>query len=380
MIHVVIASKSYTLRTFQEQLACVAEAPDIRITLLSPAGWPSMPLESLMTHHPRVDIQLLPSLFLGKHALWSMPSCYPALRRLRPDILHFDEFYTVHSFLSSFSGMLYGIPSIFSTYQNIYRQYPLPFSAIERFVLRHSSGAIAHSEGAASVLRRKGFKGRTVITQDLGVDTALFTPGPRRQMALPYEQLRVGFAGRLVRAKGVDVLVDAFARLAPGPHLYLAGDGPLGAELQQIIARLHTEGRVHLFGHQPSSRMAVFMNEVDVLVLPSRTTLTWKEQFGRVLVEAMATGMPVLGSDSGEIPAVIGDAGLIHREGDAEQLAAQLAGVLQDDALRRSLGDAARRRATENYDTRHLAHRRAAFYRSVVGTPTPSKGVPPVAP
>jgi glycosyltransferase involved in cell wall biosynthesis len=139
--------------------------------------------------------------------------------------------------------------------------------------------------------------------------------------------------------------------------------------------RLDVERRVHFLGRQPSSRMAELMNEVDVLVLPSRTTPTWKEQFGRVLVEAMATGMPVLGSDSGEIPVVIGDARLIHHEGDAEQLAVQLLGVLQDDALRQSLGEAARRRATEHYDTRHLAYRRAEFYRSIVGVPTPSREV-----
>lgn len=330
-----------------------------------------MPFESLIPGNQNFNIQLLPSLFLGKHALWSMPSCYPALRRLRPDILHFDEFYTVHSLLSSVGSMLYGIPSIFSTYQNIYRDYPPPFSAIERFVLGHSTGAIAHSESAVSVLRRKGFQERIVTTQDLGVDTALFTPGPRRQTALPYKQLKVGFAGRLVRSKGVDVLVDAFSRLPPGPHLYLVGEGYLKAEIQQAVEKLHAEERVHFLGQQPSSKMAAFMNGVDVLVLPSRTTPTWKEQFGRVLVEAMATGMPVLGSDSGEIPAVIGDAGLIHREGDAVQLASQLTSVLRDDTLRQSMGAAARRRTITCYDTRYLAHRRAEFYRSIVGITTP---------
>ena len=63
----------------------------------------------------------------------------------------------------------------------------------------------------------------------------------------------------------------------------------------------------------PSDQVAVEMRKLHALVLPSRTTPRWKEQFGRVLIEAMACGVPPVGSDSGEIPHVIDDAGLVFR-------------------------------------------------------------------
>ncbi len=86
-------------------------------------------------------------------------------------------------------------------------------------------------------------------------------------------------------------------------------------------------------------QMAAGYAQLDVLVLPSRTTPTWKEQFGRVIVEALWCGVPVVGSDSGEIPWLIGltGGGLVFPEGDSEALAGRLSELREAPALRERL-------------------------------------------
>ncbi len=84
--------------------------------------------------------------------------------------------------------------------------------------------------------------------------------------------------------------------------------------------------------------------EIDTLAAPSLTQPHWKEQFGRVLIEAMACGVPVVGSDSGEIPQVVGDAGLIVPEGDVAALRAALLHLAEDSSLCERLAHAGRAR------------------------------------
>jgi glycosyltransferase involved in cell wall biosynthesis len=112
--------------------------------------------------------------------------------------------------------------------------------------------------------------------------------------------------------------------------------------------------------------MPDFYRSVDVLVLPSRTTPRWKEQFGRVLVEAMACETPVIGSDSGEIPYVIGRDGLIFPEDDIDALAAHLRSLQEDAALRRELGRRGRQRVLANYTQARIARATAEVYRQML--------------
>jgi len=104
---------------------------------------------------------------------------------------------------------------------------------------------------------------------------------------------------------------------------------------------------------------------MDALVLSSRTLPNWKEQFGRVLVEAMACGVPVIGARSGEIPHVIGDAGLIVPEEDSDALRAGLLQLMQDDELRRDLGRRGRQRVLERFTQAQIAAETVDVYRSL---------------
>ena len=112
--------------------------------------------------------------------------------------------------------------------------------------------------------------------------------------------------------------------------------------------------------------MAAELRRLDALALPSRTTPTWKEQFGRILIEAMSCGVPVVGSSSGEIPQVGGDGGLIYPEGDVGALAAARRRLGDDAALRAELGRRGRARVLECYTQAALARRYYEVYRSMV--------------
>ena len=142
----------------------------------------------------------------------------------------------------------------------------------------------------------------------------------------------MGYAGRLADHKGVDVLLDAVAGM-PEVRLTLAGDGPAAAALRQRAAKPDLAGRVTFLGRLDDHELADFYGGLDVLAVPSLTTPTWVEQFGRVAVEAMAAGVPVVASDSGALPDVVGEAGLLVPPGNAEILRVALEDVLSDPEL-----------------------------------------------
>lgn len=286
------------------------------------------------------------------------------LADLRPDLLHIDEEpYNLATFLALRSARRLGAKTVFFTWQNLNRRYPLPFSFFERRTYRQVDGAIAGSRTAAAVLRAKGYLGPLWVLPQFGVDSDVFRPlePPRRE-----SPLAVGYVGRLVEAKGVDLLLEALAGLEADWRLAILGDGPERGALEAQARTDGTADRVTFVPWQPSSALPAFYRELDVLVLPSRSTPSWIEQFGRVLIEAMACGVACIGSDSGEIPHVLDEAGLVFPEGDVAALRSALARLAADADLRARLGAAGRARVLEHFTMAHIASRTAAIYRAVV--------------
>ena len=165
----------------------------------------------------------------------------------------------------------------------------------------------------------------------------------------------VGYVGALIEAKGLLDLAQALTQLDGKWSALFVGDGPLRHDLQAFFDRQGLSAHTHLVGYVPHGNVSPYVNCMDVLVLPSRTTPTWKEQFGLVLAEAMLSGVAVVGSDSGAIPEVIGDAGLIFPEGDVSALAACLQRLHDDPALRCELAERGRQRALRRFSTSALA-------------------------
>jgi glycosyltransferase involved in cell wall biosynthesis len=175
----------------------------------------------------------------------------------------------------------------------------------------------------------------------------------------------IGFAGRLVVAKGILILLEALARLGGDWELRIAGVGEAQAQALALATRLGVADRVVFLGQQPSTAMPELLRSFDLLIVPSLTTTRWKEQFGRLLVEAMACGVPVIGSDSGEIPHVIGDAGIVVPEGDVEALRGAIARLRDDAQERAELIRAGRARVLDLFTQEAVAHRTYAVYQEI---------------
>jgi len=208
---------------------------------------------------------------------------------------------------------------ISETEQNIAKNLPPPFEWLRRYTLKRADWLIARNAEAVSVVRAKGFIGPASVVGN-GVDTNLFRPlnsEAANKGRQEKKHFTVGYCGRMVEEKGLLLLLEAIKRMPEPCSLLLSGDGPL-------LARLRKEPFVQWAGSLPREDLPGFYHSLDVLVLPSHTTRSWKEQFGRVLVEAQACGVPVIGSSSGAIPEVIGDAGLVFPEGNPDHLAGAL--------------------------------------------------------
>jgi glycosyltransferase involved in cell wall biosynthesis len=149
--------------------------------------------------------------------------------------------------------------------------------------------------------------------------------------------------------------------------LQIAGTGSAEPALQALANELGIAAQIVWCGGLASTAMPAFYRHLDLLVLPSRTTPTWKEQFGRVLIEAMSCAVPVIGSTSGEIAQVIGDAGLLFNEGDVSALRAHLQRLLDNRAERVAWGAAGRRRVLAQYTMASVAERTVALYQRLCG-------------
>ncbi|WEG09201.1 glycosyltransferase [Microbacterium horticulturae] len=206
-------------------------------------------------------------------------------------------------------------PYVLYSAQNIAKRYPIPFRWIERVSLRGAAAVYVCNNEAGRILHEKGLRAPAVLIP-LGVDTAVFAPAER---AAPHTEPVVGYIGRLQAHKGVDVLLRAAAS-RPHWQLRITGDGPQRAELEALARTLGIADRVRFLGFTTDEDLASRYRELDVLAVPSLPTTSWLEQFCRVAVEAMASGVPVVASDTGAIPDVVGDSGILVPPGDAAAL------------------------------------------------------------
>jgi glycosyltransferase involved in cell wall biosynthesis/GT2 family glycosyltransferase len=219
-------------------------------------------------------------------------------------------------------------PYLLYSAQNLDKRYPLPFRVLARHALRHAAGVSVCNQAAGDLVVRRGFPGQPQVIP-LGVDPLVFAADPAHRPPAAGDPVVVGYAGRLAAHKGVDVLLDAAAG-QPRLTLALAGSGPLEGRLRERVAASGLVDRVHFVGPLGTAALADFYRSLDVLAVPSLTTDGWVEQFGRVALEAMACGIPVVASDSGALADVVGGAGRLVPPGDAVALGRALIEVGTD--------------------------------------------------
>lgn len=362
-------SKACVVGAYQKKLEELARLPDLELAVVVPPAWRdragTLPLER--QHTTGYELVVLPCAFNGSYHLHFYPSLGRVMRRFRPDLVHLDEEpYNLATAHGLRLARRCGARAVFFSWQNIRRRYPLPFGLLESYVLRNVDAGIVGNQESQQVWRAKGYEGPLAVIPQFGVDPGLYTPGPARADHRRGDELVIGFVGRLVPEKGCDLLLEALSGLERPWHAVIAGRGPALPDLQKQARQLGLAGRVEFAGPIPSTQMPALYRRLDVLVLPSRTRHNWKEQFGRALVEAMACGVVVVGSDSGEIPNVVGDAGLVFPEGQAAALRGLLERLGADRALYDELSERGRRRVLAHYTQAAIAARTYGVYLATV--------------
>jgi glycosyltransferase involved in cell wall biosynthesis len=368
-MRVLMLSKACLVGAYQRKLEEIAAQPGIELTVAVPPAWRdergTLRLERAYVRG--YDLVVEPLWFNGSFHLHFYPQLGRLLARVRPDLIHLDEEpYNFATWHAQRLARRQGALVIFFTWQNLFRRYPWPFSYFERQVLCGAAAGIAGNREAAGVWRDKGYRGPLPVIPQFGVDPDLFKPHPAARAAADPAAFVVGYAGRLVREKGLDLLLRAVAQLPPAVQLHLVGSGPEQGRLLRLAADLGLGPRLRLTPLMPSLQMPRCLASLDCLVLPSRTLRNWKEQFGRVLIEAMACGVPVIASDCGELPHVVDTAGLIFPEGDVAALARHLRTLYEQPALRADLAARGRARVLEHYTQRQIAADTVALYRRVM--------------
>ncbi len=371
MMRVLYISKALVVATYQRKMEEIAKFPDVELRAIVPRYWREGDYRQVLESRYTTGYELIPAhmRFNGHYHMHYYPSLRRHLVEWQPDVVHVDEepynFATAHAI---WQARRVGAKAIFFAWQNVYRVLPPPFYFIELYSLLRSHAAQAGTRQAQEVLRRKRYSCPSAVFPQFGVDAALFSPVSQPDDS--DEVLKIGYVGRLVRAKGIHVLLNAASRLAFPYQVQLIGTGPAEPMLRSQAESLGIQDKVEFIGHVPSNSMPAHYQAMHVCVLPSLTMPNWKEQFGRVLIEAMACGVPVVGSESGEIPEIVGSTdaergGMTFPEGDAEALAETLTKLHKDPSLRRKLGAQGRERVLREFTQERIAARTVLMYRQI---------------
>lgn len=331
---------------------------DVELLMIAPRRWRAstgMVVEYAEVEGAGFRSRPLPVVGSGQISLHLYRGLGRVLEQFGPEIVYLDEEpYSLPAWQTLRICRLLGCPICFMTAQNRNKRFPWPFSRVEREMLAYAGLAVPPAAEIADVLRAKGFVGEIAVIPHF-VDTELFRPLDRTELReeLGVREAVVGYLGRLTEEKGLADLRDAAEFLwerGADVGVLLVGGGPMADELRSW-SRRHPAGRVVLTGPVPHSAARDYMNVFDVLAVPSRTMPNWEEQFGRVLIEAAACEVPVVGSSSGNIPRLLGElgSGVVFEERDPAAMADAIAGLLADREGTAAMAREARVRAEGLY-------------------------------
>lgn len=226
-------------------------------------------------------------------------------------------------------------------------------------VLRRARGVVAANSVAAERVRAVRPDIPVAVVPQIAVaPPPALSPPERAELAL-------GFVGRLLPSKGLDLLLRALVHVHGNFTLTVVGTGPAQEQLEQLSARLGLASRVRWLGALPRAALARVWPEIDCLVLPARTVPGQTEATGRVVLEAMSRGIPAVVSASGALPETVGDGGLVVPEDDEELLRDAVQQLHDEPDGRLALGAAARRRVLSEYSPEAVAERTLALWEAV---------------
>lgn len=363
------------MKPYRRKFNLIAAKSDVEMSVITPDRW----FESIqeIKFEPETDSHCneipCPIRFSGYGSrFYYRRGLAQHFKRFQPDIIHLEEEpWSLNALQVVRLKRKYSPNSkfIFRTSLSIpskQRFGPLPVW-IEKQVFRETDIAFPLSENASKILRQKGYHGKQIPFPN-GVDISLFQKrdmNQRKKSLELAENFVIGYIGRLIQMKGVDTLIEAAATLNFPYKLLIVGQGEDKQKFLELAETLQIADNIVWIDVVPPEEVPDYLNCMDTLVLPSRTTPEWVEFFGRVLIEGMACEVPVIGSDSGEIPQVIGDAGLVFREGDATSLTEKISQIASDPTLRQTLQKRGLERV-QNFTWETIAQRTYEVYQQLL--------------
>lgn len=297
------------------------------------------------------------------------------------DILHTAETYNGYSYQAAKVRNERKKKLVVTVWENVpflsIRSFPVTGNneRIVRYVRESGDIFIAVTERAKMSLMIEGVPEEKIRVIPAGVDNEVFRPSPpdetlMNRLGLDREGFALLFVGRLTREKGIYDLIYAMKLLSLDPaadrvKVIIAGNGPERDRIANTVRRLGLQDRVVLAGNFSYGQMPSLYSVADAFILPSIPVSFWQEQFGMVLVEAMASGLPVISTLSGSIPEVVGDAGLLVQPADPASIRDAIKRLVDDEDDRKKIGMKARDRAVTHFSTDRIYPMLDSVYREL---------------
>lgn len=387
-MRILVASHTYIVDLNCEKLRSLTRLnPNIEVTIVVPQRWqPGGVQNKIIESQPKIanNFRVIPisNFSQNNQALLTFGiDLISLLQKFRPDIIQVEQgskslgyaqFITLNRLLNLQAK------NVFFTWWNLPYTPKFPISWLEAYNLKNTDGLIAGNQDGVDVLKERGYRGKYTVLPQLGVDEVLFSPGKQpdlaRSLGIESDEFVIGFIGRFVEEKGILTLIKAVNKLTGKWKLLLLGRGILKDKIVSEATAAGISDRLMIVESVPHDQVVNYINLMNTLVLPSEityrvktlTAVGWKEQFGHVLIEAMACQVPVIGSDSGEIPFVIADTGLIFPEKDGEALAKSIQILLDNPSFAQELGQRGYQRVMTNYTNKALAQKQLDFYQQLL--------------
>ena len=372
-LRVLFISHTYVVGVNQGKLDAIAATGAAEVGLIVPRQWKAVQWNKLLEveqPYPRIQIYPIPAWFKGRAGAYFYPplAVLKAIVDFRPDVIQVEqEVFSLSAFEIACLARLLKKPMVLFGWENMDRQLSPFRNWIRQFVFNATQYIIAGNHEGAELVKHWGYQRSVEVMPQMGVDTELFSPQLRHQTN-PSE-IHIGYVGRISHHKGIDTLIEAARILRSQGHsfrLVLCGSGQDEALFKKQADEAQLSESIVWRGGVRHDEVPQEMGKMDILVLPSRTVETWKEQFGHVLIEAMAMGIPAVGSTCGEIPNVIGRSDLVFTEGNAEELAAILARLITEPAWRSEMEQYSLNRVAQYYSHKRIAERLLDLWRDVL--------------
>ncbi|MEG5057231.1 hormogonium polysaccharide biosynthesis glycosyltransferase HpsO [Microcoleus sp. A2-C5] len=389
-MRILVASHTYIVDINREKFKILANLePGIEVTIVVPRRWKpggvqNQTIETEFYQKGSFKIVPISNFSQNNQGLLTFGTdIIKLLQEFQPQIIQVEQgskslAYTQLIILNKLLKLQ--AKNILFTWWNLPYKLKWPVSVLENYNLNHTDGIIVGNLDGAKILRQRGYTGAMAVMPQLGVDETLFRRTGKDadlllKLGIEPTDFVVGFVGRFVEEKGLLTLAESLAGLKKLPWKWLlVGQGKLRSHLEQKCIEWGISDRIVWIESVSHEAIPPYINLMNCLVLPSQTsykfktltTVGWKEQFGHVLIEAMACKIPVIGSDCGEIPHVIGDAGLVFPEGNAAVLRDCLQKLMERPEFAADLGDRGYHRAMTNYTNQALAEQLLDFYKELL--------------